>query len=502
MRLRQYYPDQEVINEKNNPVLAETPHYKEKQTILPNPVGHDECGKKTPSKRAHDGKVKKMLIDLDGKERRSSESSMDEQPSRGSISPGQSNNQSQESNSSEGGASIPKKKNSKDDSKIDMRKMVLEHKYKLTKAAVQENHQKEKPKKSKDKSREKDKEKEKEKEKEKSKSKDKDKEKEKEKIKEREQYKDKQTDKKSDSTPKKHLHSAKSCSLSSPSPAKISRLTNDVPAIASASAAAPAPPAPISVAALPIMPGLPPPLVPQTPFIDRLNQKQPEIKIEVKIVSDSKSDINTSSLALTEAPLPPPDPVEDVANELVVESTPPPQLVVDHEEEVCEVYEEEIVEMDVELPSKSISDTCSAPLPLPQQPPQPLVVAPPPPLPTPQIVKVVLPASLKPMSRLSIVPPLPPLPPSMVVAPPPPPPPPPLPPSAARSSSVTVTSVATTAVSPLKPTYKTFSLPSHKIIIAGTTGNRVTVSKTSNSTPVDLLGSIMASMDKPAASNS
>ncbi|KAH8329212.1 hypothetical protein KR074_005903 [Drosophila pseudoananassae] len=495
LRLRQYYPDQEVINEKNNPVLAETPHYKEKQTILPNPVGHDECGKKTPSKRAHDGKLKKVLIDLDGKERRSSESSIDEQTSRCSISPGQTQNQIQESNSSESGASITKKKNSKDDSKIDMRKMVLEHKYKLTKTAVQGNLEKDKPKKNKEKSREKDKEKEK------SKSKDKDK----EKIKEREQYKEKQTDKKSDNTPKKHLTSAKTCSLSSPSPAKICRLTNEVPAIASA--AAPAPPNSIGIAALPIMPGLPPPLVPQTPFIDRLNQKQPEIKIEVKIVSDSKSDNNTSSLALTEATVQPSVSVEDVVTEFSVESTPPPQLVVDHEEEVSGVYEEEIEEIGMELPSKSSSNTIdqknaaiSAAMPLPQQSPRDPVAAAPPLSPTAQVVKVVLPASLKPMSRLSIVPPLPPLPPSLDVAPPPPPPP--LPQSTTKSSSVTVTSVAATAVSPLKPTYKTFSLPSHKIIIAGTPGSRVTVSKTSNSTPVDLLGSIMASMDKPAASNS
>lgn len=55
---------------------------------------------------------------------------------------------------------------------------------------------------------------------------------------------------------------------------------------------------------------------------------------------------------------------------------------------------------------------------------------------------------------------------------------------------------------PLKPTYKTFSLPSHKIIIAGASsgGNRVAVNKGTTKTPVDLLGSIMASMDKPAGS--
>lgn len=62
MRLRQYYPGQEVINEHNDPNLAETPHYKEKQTILPNPIiGEVTDGKKpqTPVKRTHDGKIKK-----------------------------------------------------------------------------------------------------------------------------------------------------------------------------------------------------------------------------------------------------------------------------------------------------------------------------------------------------------------------------------------------------------------------------------------------------------
>lgn len=129
-----------MINEKNNPVLAETPHYKEKQTILPNPISHDECGKKTPSKRAHDGRTKKKLIDLDGKERRSSESSIDEHPAAGSSSPSQNqeNNSNSSSQSGASGVSTPKKKSSKEDSKIDMRKMVLEHKYKLTKAAVAE----------------------------------------------------------------------------------------------------------------------------------------------------------------------------------------------------------------------------------------------------------------------------------------------------------------------------------------------------------------------------
>jgi lysine-specific demethylase 9 len=63
LRLRQYYPGQEVINEQTDPNLAETPHYKEKQTILPNPITIDHItGEKkltTPLKRSHDGRPKK-----------------------------------------------------------------------------------------------------------------------------------------------------------------------------------------------------------------------------------------------------------------------------------------------------------------------------------------------------------------------------------------------------------------------------------------------------------
>ncbi|XP_017476299.1 PREDICTED: uncharacterized protein LOC108366406 isoform X1 [Rhagoletis zephyria] len=120
LRLRQYYPGQEVINEKNNPVLAEPPHYKEKQTLLPHPVSHDEHhGKRTPCKRSYDGKAKKSelktkLIDTDGKERRSSESGTEDSNSK--------------DGSEMGPSSARKRKAIMDDSRIDMRKTVLEHK--------------------------------------------------------------------------------------------------------------------------------------------------------------------------------------------------------------------------------------------------------------------------------------------------------------------------------------------------------------------------------------
>lgn len=101
LRLRQYYPGQEVINEHNDPNLAETPHYKEKQTILPNPITVDHNdGKKvlTPVKRTHDGKVKKDKKD----------------PLKSPMINEQSS---------------PKEVSIKaDEAKIDMRKLVIEHK--------------------------------------------------------------------------------------------------------------------------------------------------------------------------------------------------------------------------------------------------------------------------------------------------------------------------------------------------------------------------------------
>ncbi|XP_037811543.1 ras guanine nucleotide exchange factor R, partial [Lucilia sericata] len=113
LRLRQYYPGQEVINEKNNPVLAEPPQYKEKQTILPHPISHDEA-KKTYCKRTAEGKAKKKLNDVDGLSRRSSESGTDDS----------TNTLKDEAKLD---VSPAKKKLTKEEPKIDMRKMVIEH---------------------------------------------------------------------------------------------------------------------------------------------------------------------------------------------------------------------------------------------------------------------------------------------------------------------------------------------------------------------------------------
>ncbi|CAD7078665.1 unnamed protein product [Hermetia illucens] len=78
LRLREYYPGQEVINEKNNPVLAEPPHYKEKQTILPHPIILEDKKSNTPHKRSHDGKLRKDKKELE--KRRSSESGAEDMP--------------------------------------------------------------------------------------------------------------------------------------------------------------------------------------------------------------------------------------------------------------------------------------------------------------------------------------------------------------------------------------------------------------------------------------
>uniref|UniRef100_A0A182NE42 Round spermatid basic protein 1-like protein n=1 Tax=Anopheles dirus TaxID=7168 RepID=A0A182NE42_9DIPT len=60
LRLKQYYPDQDIVQEIANGYEVDPPHYKEKQTILPHPVSAETERKNTPVKRAHDGKPKKL----------------------------------------------------------------------------------------------------------------------------------------------------------------------------------------------------------------------------------------------------------------------------------------------------------------------------------------------------------------------------------------------------------------------------------------------------------
>lgn len=59
LRLKQYYPDQEIVQEIANGYEVDPPHYKEKQTILPHPVSLEVEKKHTPVKRTHEGKPKK-----------------------------------------------------------------------------------------------------------------------------------------------------------------------------------------------------------------------------------------------------------------------------------------------------------------------------------------------------------------------------------------------------------------------------------------------------------
>lgn len=88
-----------MINEHNDPNLAETPHYKEKQTILPHPISAEvEKKTHTPVKRLHDGKPKKDKKD----------------PCKSPMINEQSS---------------PKEICIKaDEAKIDMRKLIIEHK--------------------------------------------------------------------------------------------------------------------------------------------------------------------------------------------------------------------------------------------------------------------------------------------------------------------------------------------------------------------------------------
>lgn len=54
LRLKQYYPDQEVVNQMVHGYEIQTPHYREKQTILPHPAS-EEKKHQTPSKRQREG---------------------------------------------------------------------------------------------------------------------------------------------------------------------------------------------------------------------------------------------------------------------------------------------------------------------------------------------------------------------------------------------------------------------------------------------------------------
>lgn len=57
VRLQEYYPDQEEADEMASNYDIETPQYKEKQTLLPQPLSEQ-----TPTKRCHEGKEKTKSV--------------------------------------------------------------------------------------------------------------------------------------------------------------------------------------------------------------------------------------------------------------------------------------------------------------------------------------------------------------------------------------------------------------------------------------------------------
>lgn len=65
LRLKQYYPDQEVVNELAHN-YEHTPHYREKQTILPHPMSEE---KKTPAKQKDGMKEKSVKKEKSEKKR-------------------------------------------------------------------------------------------------------------------------------------------------------------------------------------------------------------------------------------------------------------------------------------------------------------------------------------------------------------------------------------------------------------------------------------------------
>uniref|UniRef100_A0A1A9WUT3 Round spermatid basic protein 1-like protein n=1 Tax=Glossina brevipalpis TaxID=37001 RepID=A0A1A9WUT3_9MUSC len=265
LRLRQYYPGQEVINEKNNPVLAEPPQYKEKQTILPHPITHEDS-KRTPCKRTYEGKAKKTetkkLIDLDDCSRRSSESGTDDSS--------QVNSTVKEEN--DAGNQI-KKKLSHNVTKIDMRKMIVENSLHKV-VSLSSPHKSEKYKSKEDGGNRK------------NHLHDSNSSSHKEKKEKLNKYtkEDGAKPQRLETTKKsklvaRHVHLDNSGQTSAASAITTTTTTNG---------------ATTKVLKLPepIVPALPLPLVPQTPFTHReayvnsLNQKEPEIKIQVQIVSD------------------------------------------------------------------------------------------------------------------------------------------------------------------------------------------------------------------------
>ncbi|XP_065355395.1 uncharacterized protein LOC135949875 [Calliphora vicina] len=471
LRLRQYYPGQEVINEKNNPVLAEPPQYKEKQTILPNPISHDDT-KKTFCKRTSEGKAKraelKKLNEVEGLSRRSSESGTDD-----------STNVIKDEAITKMDISPAKKKLTKDEPKIDMRKMVIEHNLinkvvaKIVSLPPNDNAKGNNVKQPTSGRKEK---------------------------KEKRKHKDE-----GDKVDKKNKNGEAS---KRPKMSAIHELTAVIPPTHNALATNTTTPTKHKTN-LPepiVPPALSLPLVPPNPFTHReayvnsLNQKEPEIKIQVQIVSDQPrattvpappttpkktqtSLIHTNqdaAASITSMQLATPLNVAATAQNHIINSveealTPAvmaedvllsqPQLVVDHEEEVT-------ISDAIDSTTAVVVDAASVPIV--NFPPTPAVVSAPQP-PTPPL------------------PPLPPPPPIQMPLPPPPPPTA----NTEHTPKKNVVQVKNTKVSTSNSISSSISSPSP----TATKSHKSSSSKISSSSkqnlksPIDLLSSIMASMD-------
>lgn len=489
--------------------MAEPPQYKEKQTILPHPISHDEA-KKTYCKRSSEGKAKraelKKQLEAEGISRRSSESGTDDS-SHASVTREE--------------MSPAKKKLAKEEPKIDMRKMVIEHnlinKVVAKIASLPETPPKSSGSENKTQSSSGRKEK-----------------------KEKRKHKDEgeKTEKKSKNAEAKrpklssiqelNVNSSTNTTSSSSSTSMLTLVANQVDVNTTPTKHKTNLNEPI------VPPALPLPLVPPNPFTHReayvnsLNQKEPEIKIQVQIVSDqprNSSSSNTSSNHKITDPSSTPQKLQssssmiqsqgvatvtsdtsmDVAmtattqnhiiNSVEEALTPAvmpedvllsqPQLVVDHEEEVTI---SEAIES-----TTSVVETTTTP---------PTIVNFPTPL-TPANCPVQPP-----------IPPLPPLPPPPPIQTPLPPPPPPVASSSTshnetpkKNSSSSSTHMKNTKVSSSSSSSSNSisstsspSTKSHKSHSSSSSSCSSSSSKSSSSkqnlkSPVDLLSSIMASMD-------
>lgn len=374
--------------------MAEPPQYKEKQTILPHPISNEDS-KKTPCKRTYEGKAKKSeakkLMEMEGHSRRSSESGTDHDECA-------TTKEVKDDLDSKPSTPTKKKTNKDEPSKIDMRKMVIEHNMinkvvtsisTVTAPATEANRTKEEG-----------------------------------------SAKKTQSSSELVHKEKKEKRRKDATTSSTDTPKKLKLQSTDTPAVSLSSATNAITTNTLSQKIkLPetVPTTLPMPPVPPTPFTHReayvnsLNQKEPEIKIQVQLISDEPQPTATAVCIAAATPSnETPTTVQVVSRnevkvlhsshiinsveEALVQSSAisvqseevvmlsQPQLVIDHEEEVVE---EEIVETVVE-PSTNAATSIQAQHstnypPLPPMPPLPAL---PPPLPSSSLLNAATSAPL------------------------------------------------------------------------------------------------------------